>query len=253
MICEKCGTIFFEDYRKDKQSRKTPVRFCSRACSNSRKISEEQKEIVSKKLTKSLEDKKPRSARKSHVHASKPKKIQEKPRCYLCGDLIKKQRQHKSGLCSICFHKKVRDMTVYRHLCKFTFNVYDYPEEFSLNLLDEYGWYTPANRGGNLDGISRDHKISVNWGMIHNVDPYIISHPANCELMHHKDNNKKKMKCSISLEELEQQIKKWNEKYDPIIQGEWEVCKTFRERSSRSGVFNKTEERNNVYLCTTQE
>lgn len=217
MVCVKCGKKFFEDYRKDKQSRKTPARFCSRTCANSRKISEEQKETVSKKLTKSPEDKKPR---KPHIYVPKPRRVPEKQKCYLCGDVIKKPQAHKSGLCSICFHKKVRDMTVYRHLCRFTFNVYDYPEEFPLKLLEEYGWYTPANRGNNLKGVSRDHKISVDWGLLHNIDPYIISHPANCELMLHDDNNKKKTKCSLTIEELEGLVKEWDAKYDPIIQGE---------------------------------
>lgn len=41
MICEKCGKEFFEDWRKDKETKKTPCRFCSRSCANSRKFSNE--------------------------------------------------------------------------------------------------------------------------------------------------------------------------------------------------------------------
>lgn len=36
MICEKCGKEFFEDWRKDKQQRKLPMRFCSRSCATKR-------------------------------------------------------------------------------------------------------------------------------------------------------------------------------------------------------------------------
>lgn len=50
MICEKCGKEFFEDWRKSRKARKKPCRFCSINCSNSRNISEEEKEKISKTL-----------------------------------------------------------------------------------------------------------------------------------------------------------------------------------------------------------
>jgi hypothetical protein len=52
MICERCKKEFFEDWRKDKQSRKNPIRFCSRSCSNKRQHSEETKKKISKALIK---------------------------------------------------------------------------------------------------------------------------------------------------------------------------------------------------------
>lgn len=52
MICERCGKEFFEDWRKDKQQRRLPARFCSRACANARNHSQESRNIVSKKLKK---------------------------------------------------------------------------------------------------------------------------------------------------------------------------------------------------------
>ena len=41
--CEICGKEILEDWRKDKDTRKTPLRFCSRSCANTRHHSEETK------------------------------------------------------------------------------------------------------------------------------------------------------------------------------------------------------------------
>lgn len=87
---------------------------------------------------------------------------------------------------------------------KFTFNVYDYPDLFDLSELKIKGWFAPGGKSGrwNIDGLSRDHRISVNEAIINNYDPYYISHPLNCELMSQRDNTKKKTKSSITYEEL---------------------------------------------------
>lgn len=95
----------------------------------------------------------------------------------------------------------------YRLDCAFKFNVFDYPNYYDLTLIEKFGWYSAANRGNNLSGVSRDHMYSVKDGFRNNVDPSIISHPANCCLMLHKDNNEKKTKSSITLEELIEKIK----------------------------------------------
>lgn len=52
MICETCGKEFNEDWRKDRQSRKTPCRFCSRTCSNTKIHSDETKAKIKKTMTK---------------------------------------------------------------------------------------------------------------------------------------------------------------------------------------------------------
>jgi hypothetical protein len=86
----------------------------------------------------------------------------------------------------------------------------DYPEYFNLTLVEQYGWYSPSNKGNNINGISKDHKYSIKQGFIDNVDPYYISHPANCELVLHRANQSKRTKCSITLEELKKQIEEFN-------------------------------------------
>lgn len=46
-VCQHCGTVFTEDYRKDpKIRRKTPPRFCCRKCSNSKRHSSKTKEKI---------------------------------------------------------------------------------------------------------------------------------------------------------------------------------------------------------------
>ena len=64
MICEKCGKEFFEDWRKDHRSRKTPCRFCSISCSRVREHSEETKEKISNSVKKNYPRKKTHSYRR---------------------------------------------------------------------------------------------------------------------------------------------------------------------------------------------
>jgi hypothetical protein len=101
----------------------------------------------------------------------------------------------------------------YRQLCDFKFNVYEYPDEFDLKLLEQNGWYKAKNKGNNLNGVSRDHKYSIKDGFINNINPLILSHPSNCELIVHKDNQKKNSKSKITIEELIKNIDEFNIKY----------------------------------------
>lgn len=57
-----------------------------------------------------------------------------------------------------------------------------------------------------MSGVSRDHRVSVSSAIKNNYDPYYITHPINCELMHHIDNVKKHTSSSITYEELIKQV-----------------------------------------------
>lgn len=81
----------------------------------------------------------------------------------------------------------------------FTFNVFHFPELFDLALITTYGF---RDNKTNPNGITRDHKVSVNDAVRNNYDPYYIKHPMNCQLMFFNDNNKKKTKSSITYEEM---------------------------------------------------
>lgn len=78
MICKKCGKEFLEDWRKDKDARKTPCLFCCRSCSNLRTHSDETKKKISSSLTRADRY------------------------CKACGVLIPKR--NKKGVCSKCSH-----------------------------------------------------------------------------------------------------------------------------------------------------
>lgn len=96
---------------------------------------------------------------------------------------------------------------IYYLMCKFQFSLNMFPNEFNFGLVEENGWYEATNRGNNLKGVSRDHMFSINEGYKQGIDPYYISHPANCQLMKQEDNFKKLTNCSITKEELFKRVK----------------------------------------------
>jgi hypothetical protein len=124
--------------------------------------------------------------------------------CKVCKNA--KHILYSSKICEDC----KEPLRLYKEKCKFTFNVYNFPCKFDLSLIKMFGWYSPTNsKEPNLNGISRDHMISITDGFILNLDPYLISHPANCQLINHIDNQKKGRGSSITVEELIEKVKNW--------------------------------------------
>jgi len=135
-----------------------------------------------------------------------------------------KTKKHCSGSCAARYseargklqekaRKKRAALTNYRADCAFRFSLNDYPSEFEFGLVEEYGWYKAKNRGDNLNGISRDHIVSVRYGFDNNIDPAIISHPANCRLVQHGENSSKGSQCGMTVDQLLEKIEKWNQRY----------------------------------------
>lgn len=110
--------------------------------------------------------------------------------------------------------KNMNDYQKYKSDCNFKFNLKDYSDYFDFKLVEKYGWYSPTNKKNNLKGVSRDHMLSVREGFEKAIDTNLISHPANCELMIHNDNISKNKKSSITIEELINRIKEFEEKYN---------------------------------------
>lgn len=104
---------------------------------------------------------------------------------------------------------------LYSYQCRFTFSIRSYPDYFSyaIPLIEEHGWYSAVNNGNNLSGCSRDHLYSVSEGYKNSIDPSIISHPANCKIILHTENQKKNSKSSITLEELHKRIAEFEKMY----------------------------------------
>ena len=86
----------------------------------------------------------------------------------------------------------------YRYACDFTFSPYN-PQLLGYDILLKNGLYHPRK---NLTGVSRDHRFSVADGWSKRVEPSVMSHPSNCRLILHSDNNSKKTKSEISLQQL---------------------------------------------------
>lgn len=96
----------------------------------------------------------------------------------------------------------------YRSECKFHFNFKDYPEEFDFEKVKNI--FRPEK---NKSGYARDHMVSVFDGFKLKIDPKIISHPANCQIITYSENSKKHRGSNITLEELQKRIKLWDEKF----------------------------------------
>ena len=102
---------------------------------------------------------------------------------------------------------------VYSKEAKFKFNLSTYKEEFDFSLIQESGWYKASNHGNNLKGISRDHMFAVINGFNELIDPYLISHPANCRLIIHTNNISKGANSILTYDELVKRVEDWNSKY----------------------------------------
>lgn len=198
--CHKCSKLFFvEEYEK-----KFPLKeryFCTLSCANSKTMTLESRLKISKTLSK-----KPKSPTNPRLYLLT---------CLRCGNTFEHIRTKK--FCSVECKKEPLDIFEskrnYRIAASFKFSLNDFPNEFDFSLIEKYGWYLPKNRGDNLNGVSRDHKYSITDGYNNKVDPKILAHPANCQLLPHNKNVSKGTKSSITLEELLNLIEIWDKKY----------------------------------------
>ncbi len=193
--CLECDKEF-EGYISDER------KFCSRNCSASYNNRGKEKSIDTKEKIKN-------SINQWNIQNPKVKKVKVKKNrlCKSCNNIVTKKHISICGECKKSYYK------FYRPACRFTFSLSSYPSEFDFDLIKKHGWYQPVNRGNNLGGVSRDHIYSVKKGFDEGVDPKIISHPANCRILLHSKNSSKQSGCDITLDELKEKIKKWDEKY----------------------------------------
>lgn len=215
-ICEKEYVILVTDEAFEKGDYKHT---CSDSCS---------KKLTFKKVNN---DKKKEKIRKSLIEYNKQKGVYPDNydfesgkytlECQHCHKTFTSKRKDRK-FCSVQCAKQHRYENIletkdalkrYRSECRFRFGIRNFPNAFETDLLLENGWYSATNHGGNTKGVSRDHMFSVREGFDRKIDPYYISHPANCQLILNKDNQSKRTKCSITFEELIDRIKKWEEKY----------------------------------------
>lgn len=111
-----------------------------------------------------------------------------------------------SLMCNTTRSAKVR----YREACSFNLNPTDHYTLYDFVLIKQVGWYTPANKGTyNPNGVTWDHLYRIEEGFKNKVPPHIMSHPANAEMIPWIENKARKT-SQITLEELYNRIKCWN-------------------------------------------
>jgi len=155
--------------------------------------------------------------KKLKPHTKKSEIVGPYTRVYLCTCKISGKQWY--SITKKTVHPSVtQTKNQYAYQCRFNFSISQYTDWFvgASELIKQYGWYsTPGSRKGikNTNGVSRDHMYSVSDGFKNNIDPKILSHPANCRLVTHTDNQRKNSKSSITLEELLQHIQQFESIY----------------------------------------
>lgn len=206
--CQKCGNIISYEQRIN--------RYCSHSCAASetnigRIVSLNTKNKTKKSIINFLL-KNPDFNKKFKFNGTDITIV-----CKGCSNNIVKTKKIK--FCSKECYKNYRRRNmsafkIYKCDCLFAFSLNSFPNEFNFKLIKQHGWYKPKNRGNNLNGVSRDHMYSICDGFNNSIDPYLISHPANCKLVLQKDNSTKHKKSSITLFELKNRVALWNIKYN---------------------------------------
>ena len=206
VLCNKCGKEF-EIQEREKFFPMKDKYYCSRSCANSHVRTEGSKQKTSSKM-------------KDYHFGNAIESNKEIINCIECNKeiLITPYYLGKKHFCSNkCRRqydfKKKTEKEKYRTLAQFKFSLNQFPNEFDFSLIKQHGWYQAKNHGNNLNGVSRDHMLSIDEGVKLNIDPLLLAHPANCQLLCHSDNQIKQHKSSITLEQLLEKIKIWEFKY----------------------------------------
>lgn len=189
-ICETCGKLVLG---KDTYS---SGRFCCRKCANA--YSSKFGNTPEKRAQKALSMKKVNSEK-----VLRP--------CKRCGQLTECGQLVYNVVCNTCLMNNKSERELYYIQCAFKFSKTLYKYLPGYELLEQYGWYKPIKN--NRLGATKDHMVSIYYGWTHNIDPKIISHPANCQIMLLSDNSSKGEKCSITIEQLLKRIEQWENLY----------------------------------------
>jgi len=187
-------------------------------CGNSCFASDTNKDRKGMKYSMSVEGiQSIRESNKKRDYQKKKEYYTNIKKCLNCGKRIEyrfRNRKTCSKKCRNLYENRNKtEYELYKKDAQFKFNLSDYKDEFDFSLIEKHGWYKAKNKGDNLNGVSRDHMISVKEGFRLKIDTSILSHPANCKLMRHNDNVSKLDKSSISLDELKERIEYFNKKY----------------------------------------
>ncbi len=228
-ICEVCGKEFIPlklTYSK---------RFCSKSChakyAHKFSLTKEayEKTLATLKIKKEQKEKEILKSRKSYNCENCGKLVTPENYfgtgrfcCRSCANKIgsklantEEKRKEKSNTIKNTFEDKgiynnKTEKELYYLKCEFKFNSNLYQYIIGNNLLKTYKWF---NSSYNPNGVVKDHRISRIYGWENKINPNLISHPANCEIMLQITNAFKSGNCSITVKELKEAIKEWDMKY----------------------------------------
>lgn len=208
--CCKCGTDVIV-HEEEKLFPKRERYFC-KPCSHSRVRTEETKERIRASLYRT------RLEKGMCVDGT----LEERT-CPECGKIFRTWKLNpETRACSVQCAARLKSRKInankelfirYRKCCQFKFSLKILEPGNGQELLQEFGMYRAANRGNNLKGVSRDHKLSIKDGFRQKVDPYYMSHPANCQLLQQQENEHKNFKSILSLQELILEVERWNREH----------------------------------------
>lgn len=207
MICQKCNITHDGEYGSG--------RFCSSKCARSFATKHKRNEINDKVSLKMSKRKLSENHKKNIEQATNFNRKEKIIRpCVGCNIIMNCRPSDKRKFCNPgCWahytEKNKEPFLLYRQRCNFDFNIADFIDKFDFTLVEQHGWYSPSNKGNNLNGVSKDHMLSVRTGFELGIDPEIIKHPANCKIMLHRQNQSKREKNSITIEELLERIRNW--------------------------------------------
>ena len=201
--CIVCGKAYTINTTKNAINKEEYRKTCSCECAHKLTYLHTNKQSKNSKISKSL---------------TKLNKQEYTKVCEFCGKIFITNKKHQNCCSKSCGCKNKYKTTrtikdEYKRACCFTFALNNFPDAFDFDLVNEFGWYKAKNHGNNLYGISRDHIYSQNDGLKNLIDPYIISHPANCKLLQHSQNASKCNRSDITIDDLIQKIRKWHSKY----------------------------------------
>ena len=207
----ECGNIITYDKRTNKI-------YCSHSC-NAKANNSKRKGLLHNVTEEGLESWK--KSLKKRTENRRSEYIKQPKECFFCKKALNyENRKHKfcGEKCeklalNLKRQKNMSDFFKYKQETLFKFSLNSYPDEFDFELVKKHGWYSPTNKKNNLNGVSRDHMLSVREGFNLNIDPKLIAHPANCRLILQRENSGKHMKSIITKNELIERINLWNIKY----------------------------------------
>jgi hypothetical protein len=145
-----------------------------------------------------------------------------------------------SHVIKFLFGKTIKDLkpkkdgyTDYKSRCQFTFDICIETKVKGHTLLSEYVLGT--------NGLDRDHMFSIYDGFKNNIDPEVIKHPANCELLLSSDNRSKGSNSSITIDELMNRIELWDDGEYILEKSNNSIARANRNRSDeyKTNLSNK--------------